>query len=113
MKTIAQIAAELQGYDPQALSAADVNTFLERLVEPVTATEELPIFDALGRVLAQGVVSPVSVPPHDNSAMDGYAFAGAQLVPGQPLTLRVVGTALAGKAWVGTVATGESIGRAH
>ena len=94
MKTIAEIAAELQGYDPQALSAADVNQFLDRLVEPVTATEELPLFSALGRVLAQDVVSPISVPPHDNSAMDGYAFAGAQLVAGQPLTLRVVGTAL-------------------
>ena len=109
MKTIAQIAAELQGYDPQALSAADVNTFLERLVEPVSATEDLPLFSALGRVLAQDVISPVSVPPHDNSAMDGYAFAGDQLVAGQPLTLRVVGTALAGKAWVGTVATGECV----
>ena len=92
MKTIAQIAAELQGYDPQALSAADVNTFLERLVEPVSATEDLPLFSALGRVLAQDVISPISVPPHDNSAMDGYAFAGDQLVAGQPLTLRVVGT---------------------
>ena len=70
MKTIAQIAAELQGYDPQALSAADVNQFLDRLVEPVTATEVLPLFSALGRVLAQDVISPVSVPPHDNSAMD-------------------------------------------
>ncbi len=109
MKTIAQIAAELQGYDPQALSAADVNTFLERLVEPVSATEDLPLFSALGRVLAQDVISPVSVPPHDNSAMDGYAFAGDQLVAGQPLTLRVVGTALAGKAWVGTVAAGECV----
>ena len=109
MKTIAQIAAELQGYDPQALSAADVNTFLERLVEPVSATEDLPLFSALGRVLAQDVISPISVPPHDNSAMDGYAFAGDQLVAGQPLTLRVVGTALAGKAWVGTVAAGECV----
>ncbi|EHL20970.1 molybdopterin molybdochelatase [Acidovorax sp. NO-1] len=109
MKTIAQIAAELQGYDPQALSAADVNAFLERLVEPVTATESLPLFNALGRVLAQDVVSPISVPPHDNSAMDGYAFAGAQLVAGQPLALHVVGTALAGKAWVGTVAAGECV----
>ena len=109
MKTIAQIAAELQGYDPQALSAADVNTFLERLVEPITATEELPLFNALGRVLAQDVVSPISVPPHDNSAMDGYAFAGAHLVEGQPLTLRVVGTALAGKAWTGAVAAGECV----
>lgn len=109
MKTIAQIAAELQGYDPQALKAADVNAFLDRLVEPVTATEELPLFNALGRVLARDVVSPISVPPHDNSAMDGYAFAGAQLAKGQPLTLRVVGTALAGKAWAGTVAAGECV----
>ena len=108
-RTIAQIAAELQGYDPQALRATDVSAFLERLVEPVTQTEELPLFNALGRVLAQDVVSPISVPPHDNSAMDGYAFAGAQLVVGQPLTLRVVGTALAGKAWVGRVAAGECL----
>jgi len=109
MKTIAQIAAELQGYDPQALKAADVNAFLDRLVEPVTATEELPLFNALGRVLARDVVSPISVPPHDNSAMDGYAFAGAQLAKGQPLTLRVVGTALAGKAWTGSVAAGDCV----
>ena len=46
MKTIAEIAAELQGYDPQALSAADVHAFLQRLVEPVTATESLPLFNA-------------------------------------------------------------------
>ena len=110
MKTIDQIAAELQGYDPQALRAADVNTFLERLVAPVTSTEEVGIFDALGRVLARDVVSPVSVPPHDNSAMDGYAFDGAQLQPGQPLVLRPVGsTAFAGAAWTGTVAAGECV----
>ncbi len=109
MKTIAQIAAELQGYDPQALSADQVSAFLEQLVQPVTATEEIGIFEALGRVLARDVVSPLSVPPHDNSAMDGYAFAGAQLVAGQPLTLRVVGTALAGKAWTGTVGAGECL----
>ena len=83
MKSIAQIAAELQGYDPQALSADAVNAFLERLVEPVTQTERVPLFSALGRVLAEDIVSPLSVPPHDNSAMDGFAFDGAQLVPGQ------------------------------
>ena len=109
MKTIAQIAAELQGYDPQALSAEQVSAFLDLLVQPVKATEDVGIFEALGRVLARDVVSPLSVPPHDNSAMDGYAFAGAQLVAGQPLTLRVVGTALAGKAWTGTVGAGECL----
>jgi molybdopterin molybdotransferase len=109
MKTIEQIAAELQGYDPKALSAQRVNDFLTRLVEPVTQTEEVGVFEALGRVLAKDVVSPLSVPPHDNSAMDGFALAGSELAPGQPLTLRVVGTAFAGKAWQGTVGPGECL----
>ncbi|MDZ4075453.1 MAG: gephyrin-like molybdotransferase Glp [Hylemonella sp.] len=109
MKSIEQIAAELQGYDPQALSAAAVNDFLARLVEPVAQVEELPLFDALDRVLAQDVISPVSVPPHDNSAMDGYAFDGRQLRADGPLTLTPVGTALAGKAWAGTVGPGQCL----
>lgn len=109
MKSIEQIAAELQGYDPQAISAERVNDFLARLVEPVTQTEDLGVFEALGRVLAQDVVSPISVPPHDNSAMDGFAFDSAQLRPGEPLSLRVAGTAFAGKAWAGTVGAGECL----
>jgi molybdopterin molybdotransferase len=109
MKTINQIAAELQGYDPQALSADAVNSFLSKLVEPVTQTERVGLFEALGRVLAADVISPVSVPPHDNSAMDGFAFAGSQLAPDRPLALAVVGTAFAGKAWQGTVREGECV----
>lgn len=109
MKTINSIAAELEGYDPQALSATTVNAFLSRLVEPVTSHEDVGIFQALGRVLAQDVISPISVPPHDNSAMDGYAFDGAQLSAQGPLTLKVVGTALAGKAWPGKVGPGECL----
>ncbi len=109
MKTIEQIAAELQGYDPQALSAGAVHDFLSRLVEPVTDSEELAIFDALGRVLAQDVISRINVPAHDNSAMDGYAFDGSQLSADEPLVLKVAGTALAGAAWRGTVGRGECL----
>ncbi|HOZ63424.1 MAG TPA: molybdopterin molybdotransferase MoeA [Burkholderiaceae bacterium] len=109
MKTIAQISAELQGYDPQALTCPDVNLFLSKLVTPVTGTDSVHLFDALGRVLAQDIISSISVPPHDNSAMDGYAFDGAQLSAQVQLTLKVVGTAMAGKAWQGTVAAGECV----
>lgn len=109
MKTIEQIAAELQGYDPQALSASGVNDFLARLVDAVADTEELRIMDALDRVLAQDVISPLSVPPHDNSAMDGYAFDGSQLRADAPLRLAIVGTALAGKAWGGRVGPGQCV----
>ncbi|WP_439587328.1 molybdopterin molybdotransferase MoeA [Hydrogenophaga sp.] len=109
MKSIEQIAAELQGYDPKALSAASVNDFLSRLVEPVSQTEDIGLFDALGRVLAQDLISPISVPPHDNSAMDGFALKSSQLKGGEPLRLRVVGTAFAGKAWSGEVGDGDCV----
>ncbi len=109
MKTLDQIAAELQGYDPQAMSAADVLSFLGKLVSPVQQTLELPLFEAFGRVLAADVISPFDVPPHDNSAMDGYAFAGSELAAGTSTSLRVLGTALAGKAWQGTVSAGQCV----
>ncbi|UST53630.1 molybdopterin molybdotransferase MoeA [Comamonadaceae bacterium OTU4NAUVB1] len=51
-------------------------TLLERAV-PLPATEDVATFEADGRVLAQDVVSGLTVPPHDNSAMDGYAVRSA------------------------------------
>ncbi len=112
MKTLEQIAAGLQGYDPQAMSADDVQAFLFRLVTPVHDVLELPLFETLGRVLANDVISPFDVPPHDNSAMDGYAFDGQQLRSGTALELQVVGTAMAGTAWKGSdgpVKTGQCV----
>src|SRR5450759_1968334 len=109
MKSIEDIAAELEGYDPQALNTCTVNRFLSRLVTPVTEIETVGIFQALGRVLACDVISPISVPAHDNSAMDGYAFAGAQLAGDRPLVLKVIGTVLAGQAWSGKVEPGECV----
>ena len=109
MKNTSEIAAALQGYDPQSLHADQVTAFLNELISPVTDSEEVPVLQALGRVLARDIISPISVPPHDNSAMDGFAFDGSQLDDGAPLRLRVVGTALAGKAWSGSVAAGECL----
>ena len=43
----------------------------------------LPIRSALGRVLARDIVSPINVPAHDNSAMDGYALRGSDLAAGR------------------------------
>jgi len=107
--SLADIAAQLEAYDPQALPANEVLNFLDRLVTPVHDSESVDIFAALGRVTAQDVISPINVPPHDNSAMDGFAFDGAQLRDTQGLSLKVVGTALAGKAWAGAVNAGECV----
>ena len=109
MKSLSDIAAELQGYDPAALPASKVNEFLAQLVQPVAQTEVLPLAQALDRILAQDVISPISVPPHDNSAMDGFALAGADLKLDAPTQLAVVGTALAGKAWQGKLSAGQCV----
>ena len=109
MKTLEQIAAALQGYDPQALPAHVVNAFLAEWVPAPQRTETTPLMQALGRVLAEDVVCPIDVPAHDNSAMDGYAFDGSQLDGASPLALRVRGTARAGSAYAGLVASGECV----
>ena len=104
-----EIAERLQGYDPQALSARHVSDFLAQLVQPVLDQESVPLMQAHGRILAQDVVSPISVPPHDNSAMDGYALRGSDLLANERTTLRSVGTAFAGAAWQGHVQSGECV----
>jgi molybdopterin molybdotransferase len=78
-------------------------------VQPVREQETVPLMQAHGRILAHDVVSPISVPPHDNSAMDGYALRGAELWSDRPTPLTVVGTALAGAAWQGTLKAGECV----
>jgi molybdopterin molybdotransferase len=50
-------------------------------VQPVRATEQVALRAALGRVLARDIISPINVPAHDNSAMDGYALRGATCRP--------------------------------
>ncbi|MDY0136838.1 MAG: molybdopterin molybdotransferase MoeA [Thiomicrospira sp.] len=67
-----------------------VNEAIDYLVsqaKPTTQTETLPLAQCLGRVLAQAVVSPVNVPPHDNSMMDGYAIRSADVQPGLVLPI--------------------------
>ena len=106
MKPLSEIAAELRGYDASALPAGKVNEFLAHLVQPVAQHEPVALMDALGRVVASDLISPISVPPQDNSAMDGFAFRGADLLSDQPTAFEIIGTALAGKAWQGAVKSG-------
>jgi len=109
VKSIADIAAELQGYDPQALSVTAVNEFLARLVQPVQDAESVHLNDAAGRVLAADVISPFDVPPHDNSAMDGFAFDGSALREGSALVLKDIGTALAGQGRLNAPGSGQCV----
>lgn len=107
--SLSEIAERLQGYDPDAMDVATVQAILSRWVQPLPSSETLALHAALDRVLAEDVVSPIDVPAHDNSAMDGYAFAGSQLQPDRGLRLKVAGRALAGAPWLGDIPPGECI----
>ena len=74
------------------------------------AAETVPLDQAINRILAQDLLSPIDVPVLDNSAMDGYAFHGKCLESSEPeISLRIVGTALAGKPYTGKIASGECL----
>ena len=110
MKSLDDIAQALEGFDPQALSVDKAQTFIQHLIQtrPTIETQELALMQTLGRIVSQDIISPINVPAHDNSAMDGFAFDGKQL-ENPNLQLRVVGTAFAGKAWQGSVGQGECV----
>jgi molybdopterin molybdotransferase len=83
--------------------------FIHRFLEPVSATVRVPVRAALSRVLAEEVISPVDVPSHRNSAMDGWAMRGADLAPDGETTLTEVGASFAGRPFAGKVAAGECV----
>lgn len=90
----------MMGFDTGALLPLD--KALQGMLEQLTCcceTEQLPLPQALDRILAEEISSPLSVPPFDNAAMDGYAVRLADLAAGTPLP--VAGKAFAGQPYDG------------
>jgi len=79
-------------------TVADAVARIIRDIEPL-GVERVHILDALGRVLATPIVSPLTLPAWDNSAMDGYALRAAEVEgasPETPISLTVLETVAAG-----------------
>ena len=98
----------LDDYDPNALSVERARQYLSDTVQPVAGHERIFVRQALGRVLAEDVISPVDVPAHDNSAMDGWAVRFTDLSPDGETRLKAIGTAFAGRPFEGKVGAGET-----
>lgn len=94
---------------PNTLTVAQARQTILDALQPVAGWEAVPIRNALDRVLLRDVNAPFDVPAHDNSAMDGYALRAGDLDPGSPTTLTVVGTALAGKPFTGTIGARQAV----
>ncbi|WP_165840100.1 bifunctional molybdopterin-guanine dinucleotide biosynthesis adaptor protein MobB/molybdopterin molybdotransferase MoeA [Motiliproteus coralliicola] len=84
----------------------------QQILETVTAlpqTQQLDLRHALGRVLAEPVVSPINVPAYNNSAMDGYAVRSADIQSDGDTRLEVVGSVLAGHPFSGELQPGQCV----
>lgn len=95
--------------DGSPLSVDQARNWILSNLSPTTDSEEVDLKSALGRVLAVDVLSPIDVPAHNNSAMDGYAFDSKQLQPDQVLRLTIAGEALAGHPYQQQVQLGTCI----
>jgi molybdopterin molybdotransferase len=94
--SIGEITSCLSDYDPEALSVVQAQNVIGQFVAPVAAVEQVALRSALGRVLAHDLISPINVPSHDNSAMDGYALRGEDLRTDTPTVLAIAATVVAG-----------------
>ena len=106
--TLDAITSAEPGYDPHALPVAAAQSIIERYVRPVEAIESVAVRAALDRVLAQDLTSPIDVPAHDNAAMDGYAVRADDVADGLA-DLSIVGSALAGHPYDGSVSAGTAV----
>lgn len=96
-------------YDASLLTVETAQQRILQLAQPIGGVERVAIRSAQGRILAEPIISPINVPPHANSAMDGYAISAADLKGNAPLQLSVIGTAWAGQPFTGTVKPGQCV----
>ena len=96
-------------FESDWISVAAAQSHINSSVLPLSESVKRPLRDCLGQVLAQTIVSPVNVPGHTNSAMDGYALKGADLPSNSVKTFKVVGKAMAGLPFTGHCNAGECV----
>jgi molybdopterin molybdotransferase len=106
--TISQ-ASCADDYDPNSMSVEKARAFIHQFLAPIEGTLRVPVRAALGRVLAEDVLSPVDVPAHRNSAMDGWAVRGADLQADAETTLAEIGASFAGRPFGGRVGPGQCV----
>ena len=95
-------------YDPSSMSIEQARAQIQQSLTALIGHETVGVRDALQRTLAGDVLSPINVPPHDYSAMDGYALRHADLGSGSA-RLKIIGSSYAGHPFSGTLSANECV----
>jgi molybdopterin molybdotransferase len=93
---MAQLTDDCFAFGGELLPVEELERIIRDRVTPVAEIEEVPLEAAQRRVLAQEIVAPVSLPPFDNSAVDGFAVRFADLSENGDTRLRIVERLTAG-----------------
>src|SRR3989304_10548982 len=107
--TIKKETSCMDDHDPASLPADVALKKIIPAIDPVPSMEKVAIRTALGRILAEDIISTINVPSGTNSAMDGYAITSADSPSTGTAELKMMGTAYAGKPFPGKVSSGECV----
>src|SRR5271163_881704 len=106
---MAQLSDDCFAFGGALLGVDEALARIDARVVAVVDSEMVPLGAAAGRVLAHDLVAKMDLPPHANSAVDGYAVAHADLLPDRDTDLPVGGRAAAGHPLDRAMRRGEAI----
>jgi molybdopterin molybdotransferase len=106
---MAQLTDDCFAFGGELLGVDAALALIEARIRPVVGVERVKLTAAAGRILAQNLVAGMNVPPHANSAVDGYAIVHADLSPNGETVLPIGGRAAAGHPLPRAIEHGEAI----
>ena len=106
---MAQLKDDCFAYGGELMPVEQALALIDDIGRPLTGIEQVPLAGACGRILAQGIVSPMNVPPHDNAAVDGFAVFHDDLAPEGETRLPVTGRITAGHPLERPARRGEAL----
>jgi len=108
-KSNSPISSQVEGHNRPLLPVADALQQIREAITPIRGNILCHLKEAYGHIVAGDILSPIAVPGHDNSAMDGYAFHGDDLPESGAKTVQLIGTSLAGAPFDSSINPGECI----
>lgn len=106
---MAQLTDDCFAFDGPLIRADDALARIRERLVPIADSVCVPVSSALGRILAEDVIAPHSIPPYANSAVDGFAVFHADLNPNADTHLPVGGRVAAGSPLGRPQSRGEAV----
>ena len=106
---MAQLSDDCFAFGGELLPTKEALLQLDQRLHRVTGTETIPLNASVGRILANNIISPMAVPPHDNAAVDGYALRHSDLSNNTVTKLKLIGRIAAGDTCSMLVSAGEVV----